>query len=296
MTDDPQSLLDPTFLKQVQRLGLRARRVLRADRHGARRSRRAGTGLMFAGHRGYVAGDDLRHLDWDLLARLDRPFMKQFEHEPDLTVHLLIDATKSMDFGRPTKFLFAARLAAVLGYIALSSLDRVVVGFVDADGVRLHGPVRGRAGFHSILRFLESGRAQGGGSLERGLRIHAAAGAPGLTVLFSDFFDEGLPRALLPHRFRRHNLALVQVLCPDELEPTLDGDLKLIDAEEAGVTEITVGPRELGAYADRLAAHRDSLRRFALRHSASMLTLPSNAELEQVVWDHLLRATLVERR
>ena len=289
-------LLEPGFVRELDALRRRLAIRARSGALGERSASRRGGAAEFEEHRPYVPGDDLRHLDWDLLARLDRPFMKLFEHEPDLTVHLLIDASRSMDFGTPTKFLFAARLAAVLAYVALASLDRVVVGFVDDDGVRLHGPSRGRAGFYSILQFLESGRARGRGSLERGLRIHAAAGTPGLTVLFSDFFDAALPGALLPHRFRRHSLALVQVLSPDELDPTLDGDLKLIDAEDERATEITVGPRELAAYTARLEAHRDSLHRFALRHAASMLTLPSNATLEQAVWDHLLRATLVERR
>jgi uncharacterized protein (DUF58 family) len=269
---------------------------LGSDRQGARVTRRTGQGLTFAGHRGYVAGDDLRHLDWNLLARLDRPFMKLFEHESDTTVHLLIDATRSMNFGTPTKFLAARRIAAVLAYIALGSLDRVVIGLVDESGARLQGPHRGRAAFFRILEFLAGSKAEGDGPIERGLRMHAAAGTPGMSIVFSDFFDESLPEALLAHRFRKHQLTLVQLLTPEERDPTLEGDLRLVDSESGAVTEITVGPRELSAYHARLAAHRASLRSFAMRNTAGFLTVPAEAKLEHVIWDHMLSALLVGRR
>jgi uncharacterized protein (DUF58 family) len=296
VSGEGRGLLDPAFLARVERLSLQIRRVLRGERHGEKRNRRQGIGLLFAGHRGYVSGDDLRYLDWDLLARLDRPYMKRFEQETDLTVNLLIDASRSMSFGTPAKFTVASRLAAVLAYVALTSLDRVGVGLLDGSGVRLHGPGRGRGAFYPILRFLEQGRPVGSGPVEKGLRIHAAAGTPGLTVLFSDFLDPSLPAALAGHAHRRHELALIQVLCREEIDPPYDGDLRLLDSESGAPMEVTVGPRERNAYLRRLESHRESLRRFAVKHGAASMSIPSDLPLEQAVWDHLLRATFVEGR
>lgn len=296
MSDGGHGLLDAAFLSRVERLSLQIRRVLRGERHGEKRSRRHGIGLLFAGHRGYVHGDDLRYLDWDLLARLDRPYMKRFEQETDLTVNLLIDSSKSMSFGDPAKFAMASHLAAVLAYVALTSLDRVGVGLVDGAGVRLHGPGRGRGAFYPILRFLDRGRPDGPGTIEKGLRIHSAAATAGLTVLFSDFLDPSLPSALAGHAHRKHEVAMVQVLSREELDPPFEGDLRLIDSESGDPIEVTLGPRERTAYLERLESHRESLRDFAVKHRAASLSIPSDLPLEQAVWDHLLRATFVGGR
>jgi uncharacterized protein (DUF58 family) len=295
MTSRNGSLLDPGFLSRVERLTLRARRVLDSRRQGEKRSRRTGSGLLFDSHRGYVEGDDLRYLDWDLLARLDRPFMKQFQRESDLTIHLLIDRSRSMAFGRPDKFNASLRLAAVLAYIGLTSLDRVGVVMVGGDGMRSHGPVRGKGAFFSLLHFLESARPDNAGSPAAGLRMHAAAGNPGLAVMFSDFLDPELPAGLLPHIARKNELAMVQVLANEELLPPYDGDIRLVDSENGQPVEVSLGEREKQAYLSRLEENRLTLHRFAMKHGAAALRLPSDMPLEEAVWDHLLQATFVEK-
>jgi len=292
---DRHGLLDPGFLAQLERLTLRARRRFNTIQQGEKRSRRPGSGLEFAGHRGYVPGDDLRHLDWTLLGRLDRPFMKIFEQESALTVHLLVDASRSMAYGEPGKFLAASRLAAALAYIALGSLDRVSVTVFDGRGMKVQGPGRGRGSLFRLLEFLAAQTPDGPGGVEEALRRHAAAAAAGLTFVFSDFLDPDLPRAVLPHRFRRHSLALVQILAPEELDPTLDGDLKLIDAESGEELEVSVGPRERTAYRARIDAHREELRRFAARYGADWVSIASDCPLEDALWDHLLRGSFVAR-
>jgi uncharacterized protein (DUF58 family) len=297
MTEAGPGLLDSSFLASLDRLRLRTRRLHRGQRHGERRSRRTGRGLVFAGHRGYAVGDDLRHLDWDLLGRLDRPFLKLYEQETDLTVHLLLDVSRSMAFGAPSKYRAAARLAAALAFVALHGLDRVCVGLVDGTGLRVHGPTRGRGGLHGVLRFLDGASPQGPGGLGRAVRVHAtAASTSGLTVVFSDFLDAQLPDALIAHGAAGHEVALVQILSAEELDPPFDGDLELLDAENGDPVEITLGPRERRAYLERLEAHRQRLRRFGARHGMDVVSLSADLPLEVALWGHLLRATFVAKR
>src|SRR5438093_13597498 len=121
------AILDPTFLKKLERLSLVTRRPFAGQMKGEKRSVKRGTSVEFADYREYILGDDLRYVDWNMAARLEKLFVKLFIEEEDLYLALLIDTSKSMDFGNPNKLHFAARLAAALGYIGLSNYDRVSV-------------------------------------------------------------------------------------------------------------------------------------------------------------------------
>ena len=120
-----EPLLSPQLLAQLERLELVSRKVFRGRMKGERRSNRKGQSVEFADFRNYVAGDDLRFIDWNTYARLDRLFLKLFLEEEDLHFYALIDASRSMDFGTPTKFHYAKQLAAALGFIGLVRADRV---------------------------------------------------------------------------------------------------------------------------------------------------------------------------
>lgn len=122
-----QALLSPEMMAKLERMELVSRKIFRGRMKGERRSKRKGQSVEFADFRNYVAGDDLRFIDWNLFARLDRLYLKIFLEEEDLHVYTLVDDSLSMDFGSPTKFLTAKRIAAALGYIGLCRGDRVSV-------------------------------------------------------------------------------------------------------------------------------------------------------------------------
>src|SRR3954469_15213595 len=123
---DP-TVFDEAFLRQLERLQLIMRAPVRGGLKGGRRSVKRGQSVEFADFRDYALGDDLRQLDWNVLARLEKLFVKLFVEEEDVTITFLLDASPSMAFGRPDKLQFAKRAAAALGYIGLASEDRIVV-------------------------------------------------------------------------------------------------------------------------------------------------------------------------
>ena len=123
-------LFDETFLRRLEQLELASRRLTAGRMKGERRSVRRGQSVEFADYRNYSAGDDLRQLDWNVYARLERLFIKLFVEEEDVTVHVLVDASRSMDFGEPNKLTFARRAAGALAYLGLAHLDRVSVAFL----------------------------------------------------------------------------------------------------------------------------------------------------------------------
>jgi uncharacterized protein (DUF58 family) len=119
MPSTETNLLPPDLLAQLERLELVTRKVFRGRMKGERRSKRKGQSVEFADFRSYAPGDDLRTIDWNLYARLDKLIVKLFLEEEDLHFYVLIDASRSMDFGEPTKLEYAKQLAASLGFIGL---------------------------------------------------------------------------------------------------------------------------------------------------------------------------------
>ena len=192
-------LLDPAFLYKLERLAIQSKRVKLGVTRGERKSARKGSSVDFADYRGYVQGDDLRHIDWNIYGRLNDLYIKLFEEREDLTLHLIIDASESMAYGTPNKLDFAKRLAAALGYIALAGHERVSVEALSADGVQRITPCRGKASVEKLFTFIESIEASGGTELEKAFRGYLARNrTKGVAVVISDFFDEnGFEGAIL---------------------------------------------------------------------------------------------------
>src|SRR3954447_3410753 len=148
-----EPLFDSTFLRKLDRLALLTRRAMAGDMQGDRRSPRRGSSVEFADFRSYVAGDDIRQIDWNLYARMERFFLKLFVAEEELTIHLLVDNTASMDWGEPNKFLYARRAAGAVGYIALASLGHVTVTALAAGAAGQLPGVRGKRGTIPLFDF-----------------------------------------------------------------------------------------------------------------------------------------------
>src|SRR3954449_1958437 len=139
-----QPLLDPQFLARLEQLELVSRKIFLGRMKGERRSKKKGQSVEFADYRNYVIGDDLRHLDWNLFGRLEKLFIRLFMEEEDLHFYLLIDNSLSMDFGSPSKLLYAKQVAAALAYIGLVNMDRVAIECFNERLTQSMPAVRGR--------------------------------------------------------------------------------------------------------------------------------------------------------
>ena len=153
-------LFDEGFLRRLEQLELASRRLTAGRMKGERRSIRRGQSVEFADYRNYSAGDDLRQLDWNVYARLERLFIKLFVEEEDVTVHVLVDASRSMDFGEPNKLRFARRAAGALAYLGLAHLDRVSVAFLGDGHATSLRALRGKARVFEVFGFLSGPRPE----------------------------------------------------------------------------------------------------------------------------------------
>jgi len=255
-TARPAQFFSNAFLTQLERLTFVSKRTRAGRVKGERRSPRRGSSVEFADYRPYQVGDDLRYVDWNAFARMDRLYLKLFVDEEDLCVHLILDGSASMDFGAPTKFRYGVRLAAALAFIGFVNLERVGVAVFRDRVSEGWLPTRGRNQFVQVEEFLGGLVPAGATRFDDSLRQYALqAKDSGVAIVVSDFLDptgyEGGLRALMERRFDIHVLHL---LSREELQPPFGGDLELVDAESGEVREVTVDAETLRAYERRLAA------------------------------------------
>jgi len=283
-----EPLLDPLLLKKLERLTLATRRAFAGQMKGEKRSVKRGSSVEFADYREYLLGDDLRYVDWNTAARLERLFVKLFIEEEDLYLALLVDSSRSMDFGSPNKLRFAARVAAALGYIGLSNYDRVsVTAFADSLGEAL--PTRrGRAGVPPLFAYLNQLQAGGTTSLSASLRVFAARSRQrGVAVVVSDFLDPDWRDGLKPLLARGFQAALIQVMDREELEPSLVGDLRIIDSETGESREMSVSPALLSRYRAAVESFCQEVRLFARRYGLDYVRATTDTPVEDVILSFL---------
>jgi uncharacterized protein (DUF58 family) len=290
-TDVDPTVFDETFLRQLERLLLLMRNPVRGGLKGGRRSFKRGQSVEFADYRDYALGDDLRQLDWNVYARLERLFVKLFVEEEDVTVTLLVDASASMASGRPAKLLFAKRAAAALGYIALASEDRVSVVSLGGRTARRRSAMRGSGRVFRLLGDLSAiDVADGPTDLLVAVR-HAAAQlhGRGVAVLISDLLDPSADRVIRDLAATGSELIVLHVLSPDELDPAIEGDLRLVDVESGDAIDVTVDLATLDAYRTRLAAWKAGFAETAAKRQASYVDLASDANLADLMFAELRR-------
>ena len=281
-------LFDEPTLRKLNQLTLIASRVRSGAMKGERRSSRRGSSVEFADYRNYAPGDDLRRLDWNIYARLERPFIKLLEEEEDLAVHILIDGSQSMDWGEgdENKFQYTLKLAAGLGAITLASGDVLTVGFLQHGKVDAEfGPSRGQASLARLFRFLEKIEPDGETNLNRAMRDYSILPRrAGLVILLSDLFaNDGYETGLRQLMGRGHEAALVHVLAPDELDPPLAGDLQLVDIETNQTQDVSLDGGLRERYRTRARAWIQSTQTECRKRNIRYLDAVTNQ-----TWDHIL--------
>ncbi|MFN2484988.1 MAG: DUF58 domain-containing protein [Candidatus Limnocylindria bacterium] len=300
MTQSPAApqrpgLFDEAFMRRLEQLELASRRLTAGRMKGERRSTRRGQSVEFADYRNYSVGDDLRQLDWNVYARLERLFVKLFVEEEDVTVHVLVDSSRSMDFGEPNKLDFARRAAGALAYLGLAHLDRVSVAFL-GDGRATGLPaLRGKRRAFEVFRFLESTAPTRLTGLAGAAREYAGRlRGTGPLVLISDLLDAGYEEALRHLAATRCQLSVLHVLAPDELEPELASDVRLVDVETGGGVEVTGDAGLVDRYRTRLSAWQEDLADFCARRGGSYVAMASDLPLADLLFDVLRRRRVVQ--
>lgn len=288
-------LLAPEFLRRLETLELVSKKIRAGRLKGDRLSKRKGRGSEFADFRPYCVGDDLRFLDWNLYGRFEKLFLRLFLEEEDLHVHLLVDVSRSMDTGSPTKLRFAKQVAAALGFVGLLNMDRVAIETIGGTTTERSPVFRGRPSLWRMVKFLDELEATPSGDFSKSLMrfTHRATGR-GVAIVLSDFLDKsGYEDGFRYLAARNLDVYAIQILSHEEIHPEFTGDLKLTDIEDDDVAEITISAPLLARYQKTLEAFRSAIASFCTRRGASYLFTSNQVPFEKLVLNYLKRRGLL---
>lgn len=283
-------LLDPHLVQRLNRLHVPARLLTTGSTIGSHRSPLKGASIEFRQHRFYVSGDDPRRLDWRVFARTDRPYIKEFDEQTSLRAALLVDVSGSMGYtgeGRPGKLLTATRVAAALGYVLLQADESVGVALCDQGMSRWLPPARGTPQLARMIDVLERAVAS-----PRALDVESLAGAAAermesrsLLVLISDALaaPEAWSRALARLRHDRHQVVLVRILDPDEVELPFDGPVRFrgLEQEPAQLLDVTLLRQH---YRRRFERHGEQLRQLCAAQAVRLVEVRVDRDLLRQLW------------
>jgi uncharacterized protein (DUF58 family) len=249
------------FLRRLESLSVASGRKFSSGGVANRAGTVRGGRVEFLDHRGYVEGDDLRDLDWNVYARTGETFVKIFGAEREKHVHLVLDLSRSVS-AFPEKEMFACRLAAAAGYIALLSGD--TASLFSAAGEPLGRQVRGSAATGEIFGQIETAPPTDVANWNRFAQFFLSQPKrPGATIVISDFWDENIPQALSSLRKARQEISLLQVLTPDELSPSFSGSTRLEDAETGEEFSLFISEREAETCRESVREHIAGISRAA---------------------------------
>lgn len=297
-------MIPPPLLTRLDRLSLVSRRRPGATLQGERQSRALGSSLEFAEYRGYVPGDDPRRIDWNLYGRSDALFVKQFEAQQMLPVHVLVDASRSMDFGQPNKLHFARQLAAALGCVGLVSFDQVAVGALahatEPVARVIFGPAWGRVHRAALFAALEgltpTDDGAPGAATDLALAIASylhRARRPGLAVLISDLLSPTWANGIQQLLAARNEVVVLHLLAPDELDPTTAEEVRLVDRETGHAVEVRLDRAAIDRYRKRLESWCGAIQSLCARNGIRYQQLSTATPIDQAVLQRLTRGGIL---
>jgi uncharacterized protein (DUF58 family) len=292
-------IFDESTLRKLNQLTLAASRVRAGMTKGERRSTKRGTSIEFADYRNYTPGDDLRRLDWNVYARLDRPFIKLLEEEEDLAVHILVDLSGSMDWGEGemNKLLYAQRLAAALGAIALNGGDQLTISTLRSGSVSAQfGPSRGAQHLVQMLAFLEGLAANGQTNLSSSIhQYNLQTHRSGLVFMLTDLFSPtGVQEGARQLQSKGYEISILHILAPDEISPPLAGDLQLVDIETGQTEEVSLdsGLREI--YRNNLKTWQENFQQEFRKKGIRYMKLSTDTAWDKFVLHEMRKEGIVK--
>lgn len=299
MAEPEKGVLDPSIIGRVAKLELRARLVVEGFVSGLHRSPYRGFSVEFAEHREYAPGDDLRYLDWKVYGKSDRFYVKRYEEETNLLCHVVLDISESMDFGTEgvRKFDYASTIAAALSYLVVEQGDAAGLVLFDDDVRALLPAGNSTAHVRRVFETIEKAKPQGRTDVGKVLvRVSEQLRKRGLVVVVSDLVGnvEEILRGLRQLRSRRHDVIVLQVLDPAEVEFRFE-DMTLFEGLEEHA-DLLADPKSLRAsYLARLEEFRRRLRAGCLAERIDVVEMSTRTPLDVALTSYLAQRSSMER-
>ncbi|MFA4886802.1 MAG: DUF58 domain-containing protein [Candidatus Nanoarchaeia archaeon] len=253
-------MIETDFLHQLDKFSVIFKKKVTSSFTGERRTALAGSGLLFRDHVAYGPGADFKHIDWKVYSRTDKLVVKRFEEDRNLTVHVLVDFSGSMNFGNKLKkYEYASMIGLGFVYIALKNNEKFVLSTFDGK-LDLFKPKKGARQVVEILAYLNKKKPEGTTDIEQSLiQYKHQINSRSLIVIISDFFYDVKAIKNLLHRLKRNQVKLIQVLDPLEKNFKLEGDYNLVDLESEETLRTYIDPHLRKVYLEKMETHRQAL-------------------------------------
>ena len=294
MPDQLDPFIDDEFLKQLEKLKIVTRKSTRNPRRGEYRSWQSGEGFEFLDFRKYQLGDDLRYVDWSVYGRLDKLFIKLFHAEKGQTAHILLDMSRSMGSGKPSKDITAKKIAAALSYICLSNLDKTGLMAFNNHIIKSKPPARGKKQYLEVLKFFQSLKPAEPTDINNSLKEYAAiCKNPGIAIVISDFFDpRGYEDGLKALAYRDFDINLIQVMDHEELYWSKTGNL-LLNECETGEKKVTfVDQALLKLYRKKINEFIAGIKSYCSHYGMNYFLCDTHIPFEKLLTDYLVEGAL----
>ncbi|OIP29057.1 MAG: hypothetical protein AUK47_28455 [Deltaproteobacteria bacterium CG2_30_63_29] len=278
-------LFDETFLKKIEYLYIVSKKIFVGRSRAERKTRKVASGIEFADHRNYTAGDDFRYLDWNVFGRTEKLLLRLFEEEEDLYIYFLVDTSTSMQLGSPRKLDYAKKVAAALAYIGLSNMDRVCIVPFNAQLAGRLPPSRGKGQIFKVFDFLQDLNEGKQTLMYEAFKSFVAQNKRrGIAVVISDFYDPGgYDAALNLLRYQKFETYCIQIYDDLELRPGLRGDIELVDCETGERRSVTVTPKLLDRYRSAHQGFCEELEDYCIKRNMLYFRTPIQMDFDDLI-------------
>ncbi len=290
-------IINEDFIAMLEGHDLCIRNLMNGLFGGNRRSKAYGSSAEFADYREYVAGDELKRVDWNLYARFKKLYLKLFVDERQLHHRIYFDTSASMDWGDPSKAYTALRLGVALGFLAVQSMDRITFYGISGETCSdLCSTVIGKDAFYRAVDRLETLTFSGCSELGRAINnAHESGAIGGISVLISDFLTESRWQDAVDHMIRqRREVHLIQVLSRDEIQPDILGKFTLRDSEDRALDyKSNFSKANLKAYREAYEYNQNELRAFCASRGVGLVTVCTDEPIERMLFDKAVSAEVI---
>lgn len=287
-------IFEPEFLKRLERLSLNMEKLIAAGSGGLRKSRAKGSSVEFSDFREYSYGDDLRRVDWNAYGRFEKLYVKLFMEEREAMVNIFLDCSKSMDFGTPKKSIMGIQLAAAIGFLALNNMDRLCINLLKDDTLFSSNVLGGRGQFDICAGILDNIQFEGTTNMDKAIKLKRLGGR-GLSLIISDFFTQGSIEDLMKYlMFYKQDIVLLHILSPQELNPELQGQVRLKDSETGEMVDVDLTSSIYDKYKQTLNNFKFSLKEMTKKYGGAYVTVSSNDSLEKILFEDMITTQIIK--
>ena len=296
------SYLNDEFFSRLETLSLEMRADLAGFFGGKHLVKTYGQTVEFADYREYALGDDIRRIDWNLYSRFEKFFLKLFTDERQMHTQIFIDCSASMGKDNPQKAAYAIGIAAALGYLSVHNMDKVSYKLIKGKKAEdPFGTIVGKRAFFSAISELENLTFDGESDIDAAVvGCENTGNNDGLTLIISDFFtDSDWRRAIDYLSYKKRQVLLIQVMTPEERDPTYSGRVNLIDSESEDLTDpknmkMNIDISAQIAYEEALKDLESDLYNFCVSRGATFISIPTDQPIEKALFKELLKVGIVE--